>query len=630
MAYILNEDFYQGYNDRLWKDSNTRMYIMNTGTMLIPGGILDYIYDPANNFFFQQNVFTQIFGQDVQNAIQSIRFYPFDFSSVYTLSRWGNYFTIGGKSMNSVMGTDVGNGAYSRSDTDTTENLLSFGDVYVPLLENVDSFLSYTPFTKMQLYLPFYGLYDLDTKRFAGKVLELFGVVDLGSGDMYYYITSAGKFVDSVKCHIATELKVYGNNIRERLDNVARNVLAVAHDMTNQKSVSVAPFVFKLTTFEETHNQLTRGDSEALQCSYNPLKPCLLVYHPNLKYHLNDTRYNHLYGVPCRSINTLTNFSGFTKVSAVHMKDMTNTTQEEVREIEEILKDGFINNGGTATLSISYSTSHILWSNTQNSITYGSSYSNTYTLDTNYQLDDIQVTMGGIDITATAVSGSHITISSVTGNVIIRTTTSKIPQTFTITYVLTGATSSNIQATIIEGETFRTTLTPIYSQGYYRGGQLCTIAMTGSSTITTPDSNIVINNVSGNITITLTCPQATTMNVENWIPNAYLATPADVILNIGGLILYKNSNSAEITTSATIDSSPDIAFNNSFIYGVGNIVGGATNVMIGVNGNKTITYDDSNPTEWGQMTKLHFISTDNWTTQPELLEWVDNNFTKET
>lgn len=56
-------------------------------------------------------------------------------------------------------------------------------------------------------------------------------------------------------------------------------------------------------------------------------------------------------------------------------------------------------------------------------VTEGSSYSAAITANDGYELESVTVTMGGTDITASAVSGGNITIASVTGDVIITATT---------------------------------------------------------------------------------------------------------------------------------------------------------------------------------------------------------------
>ena len=58
-------------------------------------------------------------------------------------------------------------------------------------------------------------------------------------------------------------------------------------------------------------------------------------------------------------------------------------------------------------------------SNTLSSVVYGTAYSATITANSGYDLSSVKVTMGGTDITSTAVSGSTISITSVTGDIVI-------------------------------------------------------------------------------------------------------------------------------------------------------------------------------------------------------------------
>lgn len=52
----------------------------------------------------------------------------------------------------------------------------------------------------------------------------------------------------------------------------------------------------------------------------------------------------------------------------------------------------------------------------------GSSYSATITADSGYTLGAVTVTMGGVDISSTAVSGANINIANVTGNIVVTCT----------------------------------------------------------------------------------------------------------------------------------------------------------------------------------------------------------------
>ena len=83
--------------------------------------------------------------------------------------------------------------------------------------------------------------------------------------------------------------------------------------------------------------------------------------------------------------------------------------------------DRVISYGGEVivTYSVTNSLSVATNSNGASVVTEGSTYSATISVPDGYELDAIAVTMGGIDITASAVSGNAINISEVTGNIVI-------------------------------------------------------------------------------------------------------------------------------------------------------------------------------------------------------------------
>lgn len=78
---------------------------------------------------------------------------------------------------------------------------------------------------------------------------------------------------------------------------------------------------------------------------------------------------------------------------------------------------------GTTQYTISNNLSNATTSNSVLLVNANASYTTTITINDGYTLDTITVTMGGTDITSSAVSGTTITISAVTGNVVITVTT---------------------------------------------------------------------------------------------------------------------------------------------------------------------------------------------------------------
>lgn len=74
------------------------------------------------------------------------------------------------------------------------------------------------------------------------------------------------------------------------------------------------------------------------------------------------------------------------------------------------------------TYAITNTLTHCTTNNTATSIVSGNAYAATITADSGYTLDSVTVTMGGTDISSTAVSGGAITIPAVSGAVVITAT----------------------------------------------------------------------------------------------------------------------------------------------------------------------------------------------------------------
>ena len=140
-------------------------------------------------------------------------------------------------------------------------------------------------------------------------------------------------------------------------------------------------------------------------------------------------------------------------------------------------------------------------SNAASQVDYGEAYTATITPESGKNLDSIVVTMGGVDITSTAVSGGVISIPKVTGEVTITAAASAPSVNYTITRNLTNCASSNTANTISEGASYTTTLSPT---GTFKKLGAITVTMGGAdiSASAVSGSTITIAKVTGNIVIT--------------------------------------------------------------------------------------------------------------------------------
>ena len=91
--------------------------------------------------------------------------------------------------------------------------------------------------------------------------------------------------------------------------------------------------------------------------------------------------------------------------------------------------------------TVAYNLTSITADNTPASVVSGGSLFVNLTPDTNAVLGEVVVTMGGVDVTATAYSNGKISISSVTGNVVI-TATATVASYTQVEYLETTATNA--------------------------------------------------------------------------------------------------------------------------------------------------------------------------------------------
>lgn len=78
------------------------------------------------------------------------------------------------------------------------------------------------------------------------------------------------------------------------------------------------------------------------------------------------------------------------------------------------------------TYTVTYNLTHVSSSSSASSVESGSYYNTVLTVDTDYNLDAVTVTMGGVDVTSTVYGNLEILITAVTGNVVITATATQV------------------------------------------------------------------------------------------------------------------------------------------------------------------------------------------------------------
>jgi hypothetical protein len=118
-----------------------------------------------------------------------------------------------------------------------------------------------------------------------------------------------------------------------------------------------------------------------------------------------------------KNVANLTQDCAFVRISALDITDSSIVTiNEEIIYADELEGSYAITNSLTGATN----------SNTAKTVTGGSSYRGTITINDGYEFSKATITMGGVDITSSAYANGVITIPHVTGNVIITIVATKL------------------------------------------------------------------------------------------------------------------------------------------------------------------------------------------------------------
>ena len=153
--------------------------------------------------------------------------------------------------------------------------------------------------------------------------------------------------------------------------------------------------------------------------------------------------------------------------------------------------------------NITYYSNNVTLSSYDSTISRNAPLHITVTPNSGFAISSLTVEMGGVDVTDTAVSGTTISIASVTGDVVI--TVSAVSADYTVSYTLNESVSSNTTTGVVSGSAYSTTIRQ--NSGYKVTG--ITVTMGGADLSSTAVSVIngvhIINisNVTGDIVITV-------------------------------------------------------------------------------------------------------------------------------
>lgn len=224
------------------------------------------------------------------------------------------------------------------------------------------SFIDLNPYTRYEIYIPFYGWYELQYNSISNHPISVFYSVNYtdGSAEVYVYDELDQRYLLTAPCQLGVPLAMTSTNSQELHDQkeaaqrnailggvgsaisiiagiVSENPFMVAGGVTGSIG-TVADYVNKTSLMYSKSQSSHNGSVGAL---YSDLTLRLRITRSNIINDFDLAKFAHQYGRPLRQVRKLSTLSGYTQVSKVHLENCPAFDSEKAM-IESSLLSGVI------------------------------------------------------------------------------------------------------------------------------------------------------------------------------------------------------------------------------------------------------------------------------------------------
>ena len=204
------------------------------------------------------------------------------------------------------------------------------------------AYLDYSPYTKIEIYLPYCGTHPIIADEIMGKIISVKYHVDILSGACIAYVKCGDSVLYQFSGNCASQIPVTSNQFGDMI----RSAISIAASIGTMVATDGATAPMALSTIASTASNSTAlkpnvEKSGALGGTAGQLAiqtPYLIVTRPKQCIPLKQ---NEFIGYPSYVTVTLSDLEGYNEISSIHLENVS-ATGEELEEIETILKSGVI------------------------------------------------------------------------------------------------------------------------------------------------------------------------------------------------------------------------------------------------------------------------------------------------
>lgn len=271
-----------------------------------------------SNFIWSAGVFDNIkmMNQSPIENIVSCKIFPMVFTGTDETMMLGNVET--------TTGARIG---------DTSTFLYDIGTVTIKPYYN--SFLDYSPYTTLSIFLPFCGIHELDCKLLMGKSLNVKYAIDVVCGTCKALLYVECVELYSFDGQIGIDIPIASGTRAQVEKALISGAVSAVGNIASQNPVGVASSILNTAT-SSLHNQ-TSGSHSSATSAYETLQVYLIYDRPVYQ---NIEGFNHAFGRFCGLTKNLGNLDGFTICNEnVELSGIV-CSSEEKEELKSLLTGG--------------------------------------------------------------------------------------------------------------------------------------------------------------------------------------------------------------------------------------------------------------------------------------------------
>lgn len=202
------------------------------------------------------------------------------------------------------------------------------------------SYLDYSPYTKITLYLPYIGFVPIDADYINRQTVNVQYTIDVFTGSFVAYVTVAGKVLYTYNgmmgVHVPITNQTY-NNFIGGLIGIAGTIgsmIATEGATAPLGAASIASTATNILKPTVEHGNNLTGTPGVMSVQY----PYFIIKRPAQSI---PERMQTFTGFPSNTLKSLGDVRGFTKVEYIHIENIS-ATEDEKAEIMSLLKEGVI------------------------------------------------------------------------------------------------------------------------------------------------------------------------------------------------------------------------------------------------------------------------------------------------